>query len=172
MGADLTRGKTAGAGHGRKREAAGAAEPASQPARCLPEGLAEALAGQWARAMGAGGSAPETLAVFIKIHLEALAADPSAGEILYGGSPDDEEGFFDAALRQAVQPVLDGAAGMIERGKAEKRFRRDVDPVSAAVHYLGIAQMSFNYWQIRGQAGSPWETAESLLGQFLEAIAE
>ena len=63
------------------------------------------------------------------------------------------------------------AAAFIERGRAEKRFRHDVDPVSAAVHFLGIAQMSFIYWQIRGQTGSPWETAESLLGQLLETIA-
>jgi hypothetical protein len=170
VGADLTRGKPAGAGRGRKRGAGGAAEPEAQAACRLPDGLAEALAGQWARAAGSAGSAPETLVAFLKIHLEALAADPAVGEILYGGAPDDEAGLFDAALRQALRPVLDGAAGAIERGQAEKQFRRDADPASAAVHYLGIAQMSFNYWQIRGQTGSPWETAESLCRQFLEGL--
>ncbi len=110
----------------------------------LPDGLADSLARQWGQASVAGRDPRDVLADFLRRHLDALAADPAAGEILYGGAPDDESGLFDAALRLALKPVLDGAAGMIERGKAEKRFGRDIDPVSAAVHYLGIAQMSFH----------------------------
>jgi hypothetical protein len=138
--------------------------------KAIPDGLADVLARQWGQASGSGRALRDVLAEFLRLHLEALAADPAAGEILYGGAPDDESGRFDAALRQALKPVLAGAAATIERGKAEKLFGRDIDPVSAAVHYLGIAQMSFIYWMIRGQTGSPWETAESLFGQFLESL--
>ncbi|MCX6561364.1 MAG: hypothetical protein NTZ26_12725 [Candidatus Aminicenantes bacterium] len=147
------------------------AAAASRTAADLPAGLDEALAGQWAAACSCAVGAKDGLAAFLRLHLDFLAAEPGTGEILYGGPPDDETGSFDTAVRETLKPTLAALAAAIERGKSEKAFRSDIDPEMAAVHFLGIMQMSFVYWMIGDGQGSLQGLGEQLLGQFLASIS-
>ncbi|GEM_PF-3718513 len=138
-----------------------------------PPGLGEILSGQWteAGAEACGAGVQEALAGFLRLHLEFLAARPEVGEALYAGPPDDESGAHDAAVRDLFKPVLVAVEGAVERAKGEGLFPADLDPAMAALHYLGVIQMSFVFWNMRGRSESLPEIGRGLLGQLLGSLS-
>ncbi|MDD8025810.1 MAG: hypothetical protein PHI34_04800 [Acidobacteriota bacterium] len=137
----------------------------------LPAGLAATLARQWVEAAEHAASAKDGLTAFLRIHFDFLASAPETGEILYQGPPDDQSGRFDASVRDLFKPLLEAVAAQVERGKRDKAFRPDVDPASAAVHFLGLVQMAFQFWSMKGRSGSLRGIGEELFGQWLNSIS-
>lgn len=151
----------------------------------LPPGLGAVLSGQWAQAEaeagasgqangagaeGRGEGARKVLAGFLRLHLELLAARPEIGEALYAGPPDNASGAHDAAVRDLFTPVLAAIERAVGRGKAEGLFPAGLDPAMAALHYLGVIQMSFVFWKMRGCSGSLTEIGRGLFGQWLASL--
>lgn len=159
---------------------------AMKPSRAsLPPGLGAVLSGQWARAEagagaegkanragaeGRGGGAREVLAGFLKLHLDFIAARLEVGEALYAGPLDETPGGHDASLRDLLKPILAAVEGAVERGKGEGLFPAGLDPVMAALHYLGAVQMSFVFWKMRGFSGSLPEIGRGFFEQWLVSL--
>lgn len=138
----------------------------------LPPDLGTALACQWTEAAAEEreGGAQGVLTGFLRLHLEFLAARPEVGEALYAGPPDDAIGAHDAEVRGALQPVLAALEAAVEQGKDEGLFPAELDPAMAALHYLGVIQMSFVFWKMQGCSGSLTEIGRDLLGQWLVSL--
>jgi hypothetical protein len=132
--------------------------------------LGPILAGQWAAAAAGSADARATLAEFLRLHLAFLAARPEAGEALYGepGGADGEA--RDASIRAALEPIRAGVRAAVERGKGEGAFAEDAEADMAALHFLGISQMSFVFWDLRGRSGSLPEIGRGLFEQWIAAL--
>jgi hypothetical protein len=140
------------------------------PVKYLKE-LREAVILQIGEAEAKAPSSADALKVFLHRHLEFLAKDPEAGDILYGRALPADEKRTERIVSDLRKPILSLLETLLSRAKSERALRAEIDPAMAAIHFLGVIQMAFTFWMIGGRKPALQNIGDSLYAQFLEGIA-
>jgi hypothetical protein len=117
-----------------------------------------------------GQSARATLASFLGIHLEFLAAHPDIAALLYDDAapPSGERALQEH--RKLMLLLLAEFEKIVAAGKTAKTVRGDVDPAMAAIHALGTIQMAWTFWTIGGRRIDLVDAGLKLFDQLWDGI--
>jgi hypothetical protein len=132
--------------------------------------LAAARASAPAAAAAEGGSARVTLASFLRIHLEFLAAHPDSAAVLYDDAAPPAGARSLQEHRKLMLFLLAEFEKIVTAGKTAKTVRGDVDPAMAAIHCLGAIQMAWTFWTIAGRRGDLVDAGLKLFEQLWAGI--
>lgn len=112
----------------------------------------------------------ERLKLILKRHVRLILENHAVPRIIfseeiYGGNIDQK-----AKLNRKIVRYLDEISGIIQQGQHENHIRKDVDPATISVMFLGIIQPAAILWHISDEAFDVAKHAEKAWKIFKESL--
>jgi len=118
----------------------------------------------------AGQEAVEALRSLLYLHLNFLEEYPGIFKIVYS----DEIHLGDQELQDKINSLISEIIifikKVIQKGRAEKKLKTDLDVTVAAMHFLGLVYTAFSYWTIKKRKVSLKKISQALFEQYLMGV--
>lgn len=105
-------------------------------------------------------------------HVELIRENEGIPRILFSEDVHGENSLLRAKLLSIVRTLLNEVESMLEDGKKQGMVRRDVDPQTGALLFLGIFQPGAVLWHLTGGTFDVTRHAKRAWELFLRAVKE
>lgn len=132
--------------------------------------MGERLLANVDRAAREKGSAAR-LRKLLRLHVAAIREGYAGPRIIFAEGIEGGGVSHRMEMYHIIRRYLDGVAGIVREGQRLGDLRKDLDPGSTAVHFLGLILPAATLWYLSAGKFDAARASERSLARFLEAIA-
>jgi len=114
--------------------------------------------------------AVDALRRLLHLHLNFLEQYPGIFKVVYSDEIHLGDEELQDILYRLISEIVDFIKKVIQKAKAEKKFRSDQDLTIAAMHFLGLVYTAFSFWTLKQRKVSLKKIGEALFEQFLVGV--